>query len=296
MPMENREDRHGLGLREQAEAVAADRASHADRPDDLSLIDTRRLVHELQVHQVELELQNDELRRAQEEATLAEARRLEGIAVLAGQVAHNFNNLLTTIRGNVELALELDPDGPVVDCLREIEGASLVATRVTAQLLVYSRQQKLEPRLPDLLEAEGPATTSSAPSDAQEELQGGTETLLLVDDEAAVGRILRLLLEPLGYCLLSADSGPAALHVAQAHEGPIHLLVSDVLMPGMNGPELARQLVKERPDTKVLFVSGFCDDVIDRDGLPDGCVHFLGKPYKRQSLAEKVRSVLDGND
>ena len=132
------------------------------------------------------------------------------------------------------------------------------------------------------------ATTS-----ARATLPRGTETLLLVEDDPDLAAIQRLFLEPLGYTLLLAATGESALRVADGHDGPIHLLVTDVGLPGINGPELARRLVEARPETPVLFVSGYTQDALGHEGLVEESVRFLAKPYSRKKLAYGVRAALD---
>jgi two-component system, cell cycle sensor histidine kinase and response regulator CckA len=123
----------------------------------------------------------------------------------------------------------------------------------------------------------------------------GTETLLVVDDDAAVRTLSRLALQSFGYRVLDAVDGPTALSVAGAHQAPIHLLVTDVVMPGMTGRELADHLTGLRPALKVLYVSGYTDDAVIRAGVTAGDVAFLAKPITPGVLARKVRQVLDAS-
>jgi two-component system cell cycle sensor histidine kinase/response regulator CckA len=120
----------------------------------------------------------------------------------------------------------------------------------------------------------------------------GTETLLLVEDDEAVRNIVKAALEAQGYRLLVAASGEEALLLAQAHPGPIDLLVTDVVLPELNGKELARRLHKKRRDTVVLFMSGYTDVTLN-DGT-ENRVHFIGKPFTPAALNRKVRELLDG--
>jgi CheY-like chemotaxis protein len=121
----------------------------------------------------------------------------------------------------------------------------------------------------------------------------GTETLLLVDDDAAVRSLVRLALEMFGYQVLDAADGAAALRLSAAHQAPIHLLVTDVVMPGMSGRELAGCLTALRPGLKVLYVSGYTDDANVRKGVAASGAAFLAKPITPGVLARKVRLVLD---
>ncbi len=123
--------------------------------------------------------------------------------------------------------------------------------------------------------------------------RGGAETVLFVDDEEALRRISKRILESAGYTVLLAGSGTEVLEVLERHRGAIHLLISDIVMPGMNGPEIAAHVRKERPETVVLFMSGYADDMIGDAGVLGQEVHFLGKPYTGERLKAKVREVLD---
>ena len=101
-----------------------------------------------------------------------------------------------------------------------------------------------------------------------------------------------MILKSCGYNILEAESGDAALRLCEQHQGPIHLLLSDVIMPGMNGQELASHLMPGHPDMRVLYVSGYTNDVITRQGiLTEGTV-FLSKPFTSEGLARKVHDVL----
>jgi len=121
----------------------------------------------------------------------------------------------------------------------------------------------------------------------------GTETLIVVEDEAAVRTMTVRALHQLGYTVLAAGSGLEALAVATAHQGPIDLLVSDVVMPKLNGPELATRLRAARPDLRVLFVSGYAENAIFRHGVLDVGVEFLQKPFTIAALHERIRGILD---
>jgi CheY-like chemotaxis protein len=123
---------------------------------------------------------------------------------------------------------------------------------------------------------------------------GGQETLLIVEDEDVLRELTREVLEAAGYRVLSAASGEEALGVAALHEGAIDLLVTDVIMPGMSGAELARRLGPPRPQMKVLYASGYTADAIAHQGVLEDGTGFLQKPYTPGELETKVRAVLDG--
>jgi CheY-like chemotaxis protein len=124
----------------------------------------------------------------------------------------------------------------------------------------------------------------------------GTETILLVEDEERVRKMIRTILRRSGYNVLEAGSGDEALRVSQQHAGDIQLLVSDVIMPRMGGPELVERLGATRPSTKVLFLSGYTENTLVVRNVRSSCVAFLQKPVKPETLARKVREVLDSKD
>jgi PAS domain S-box-containing protein len=123
---------------------------------------------------------------------------------------------------------------------------------------------------------------------------GRGETILLVEDAQRVRAVVREILEMSGYAVLEARHGAEALEVSNRHAGPIHLLVTDVVMPQMSGRELAQRLATLRPDVKVLYMSGYTDDAIVRHGVLASGIAFLSKPFTPDALALKVREVLDG--
>ena len=124
------------------------------------------------------------------------------------------------------------------------------------------------------------------------ELDGGSETVLLVEDEEVVRNLARRILRDSGYRVIEAGSGEEALHLAGEHAGRIDLLLTDVVMPGMNGRELADRLVEIRPGTRVVFMSGYTEDVILQRGV-SGERAFLAKPFTPPMLARSVREALD---
>jgi PAS domain S-box-containing protein len=121
----------------------------------------------------------------------------------------------------------------------------------------------------------------------------GTETVLVVEDAPAVRAVARHVLERQGYTILEASNGDAALQLAAAHAGPIHLLLTDVVMPGMSGRQVAEKLAIRRPEMRVLYASGYTDDSIVRHGILEEGIAYLQKPFTPESLARKVRDVLD---
>ena len=125
------------------------------------------------------------------------------------------------------------------------------------------------------------------------ELPRGSETILLVEDDAAVRGIAARLLQEQGYAVLEAENGAVAAQLIGSHGGKIDLLLTDVVLQGIGGRELAVQARSKRPRIKVLFTSGYTDDVILQHRLLEHDVALLSKPFSRESIACKVREVLD---
>ena len=124
---------------------------------------------------------------------------------------------------------------------------------------------------------------------------GGSETVLVVEDQAEVRELTKRILEARGYTVLTADDGKQAVQLAGQHGKRIDLLLTDVVMPGMNGRELALSLAAQRSDIKVLFVSGYTGEAIRQHGLLELGAAFLQKPFTPDVLTRKVREVLDGS-
>ena len=121
----------------------------------------------------------------------------------------------------------------------------------------------------------------------------GRETVLIAEDDRGVRDLLRLALSRFGYHTLVAASGEEALAIAAAHQGPLPILVTDVVMPRMSGPQLRDRLLAIRPETRVLFLSGYTDDEMIKRGVLEDGVQFLQKPFPPDVLARKVREILD---
>jgi signal transduction histidine kinase/ligand-binding sensor protein/CheY-like chemotaxis protein len=121
----------------------------------------------------------------------------------------------------------------------------------------------------------------------------GMETILLVEDEAAILNITAIMLEKQGYSVLRAETPGRAIELAQEHPGTIHLLMTDVIMPEMNGRDLAKKILSIHPGMKRLFMSGYTADVIAHHGVLDEGVHFIQKPFSLPNMATMVREVLD---
>jgi len=140
--------------------------------------------------------------------------------------------------------------------------------------------------------ASGEVVQPAAPIQAHK-VEPGTETILLVEDEANLRYLARQYLEKQGYKVIEAADGAVAVQIAVAHEKVIHLLLTDVIMPGMNGRELAQRISEIRPNVKILYMSGYTENVIGHNGMLDEGVRLLQKPFNLRDLRSMVREVLD---
>jgi CheY-like chemotaxis protein len=135
-------------------------------------------------------------------------------------------------------------------------------------------------------------TGPAAPRPSSRVLKG-TETVLLVEDQAEVRTVTRETLRRHGYTVIEAASGADALGVAREHPGPIQLVLTDVVMPGMSGRQMAAEISVQRPGIRVLYTSGYTDEVIVHHGVLEPGLAFVQKPYTTDGLLQKVREVLD---
>jgi len=142
------------------------------------------------------------------------------------------------------------------------------------------------------VQAEPDVDHAAKPAGVFAQLSRGTETILIVEDEPRVGFLLATKLRMLGYTVMTALSGHEALALARAHPGPIHLLITDVVMPGMNGREVADALRIAHPEIRVLYISGYPDNIIGCYGVLEPGIALLQKPFGTSPLASKVREVL----
>ncbi|MCX7824109.1 MAG: PAS domain S-box protein [Verrucomicrobiae bacterium] len=139
---------------------------------------------------------------------------------------------------------------------------------------------------------------SAAPSTSvaelfQTRLYRGRETILLVEDDESVRRLIRQTLTSHGYIVLEAANGAEAVEKSGQYPGPIHLMISDVIMPGVGGHAAVKQMQPQRPDMKIMFISGYTADVMLRDGVISQRTSFLQKPFTSETLLRKVRAILD---
>ena len=227
------------------------------------------------------------------EQPLRQSAKMEAVCRVAGGVAHDFNNLLTAILGYSDLLLERLPAASQLSrYVTEVKKASEQAFSLTRQLLALSRQQAPAPQvyLSRADEQSSPAWTRETLSAAPQ----GSETILLVEDEDAVRELTRMVLLTKGYKVLEAANGEEALKICERHSGPIHLMVTDVIMPNVSGPELARRLATVRPETKVLYTSGYTGAAIRKPEVSNLEPPLLQKPFNSETLAHRVRDMLDG--
>ena len=120
----------------------------------------------------------------------------------------------------------------------------------------------------------------------------GTETVLVVEDQPDVRRLIEKTLSRYGYTVFTATNGPEATALARAYEGPIHVMLTDVILPGASGRETARQVVATRPSMHVLYMSGYTDDAIVQCGVLEPGLAFIQKPFTAEALARRIREVL----
>jgi CheY-like chemotaxis protein len=137
------------------------------------------------------------------------------------------------------------------------------------------------------------AAAHEEPRTAAAGMPRGAETILLAEDEDLVRGMTRDMLEMCGYTVIEAVDGVDALGVCERHDGPVHLLITDVVMPRMGGRELADRVSSVRPETRVLFISGYTENTIVHRGVLDAGVTLLQKPFTPEALAQRVRILLD---
>jgi CheY-like chemotaxis protein len=138
-----------------------------------------------------------------------------------------------------------------------------------------------------------PVQAVAAMDQGKPELSRRSETILLVEDAESLRELTRVLLKNNGYTVLVAENGAEAIELAEHEDRPIHLLLTDVVMPGMSGREVANYLTAKRPDMRVIYMSGYTNDVIAHHGVLDSGISFIEKPFSQETLMRKLREVLD---
>ena len=146
--------------------------------------------------------------------------------------------------------------------------------------------------LPRVAQVAGSAESPPLPASPAQ----GHETILLVEDEAAVRDLARDVLQANGYTVLEARHGSEALRICERHSGPIHLMLTDVVMPGMSGRQLADRVAPLQPNMTMLYMSGYTSNAIVHRGVLDAGTAFLQKPFTPDALARRVREVLNARD
>ena len=144
-----------------------------------------------------------------------------------------------------------------------------------------------------LLPSESEHAEEHAPQSPAAAPAAGSETILLVEDETVVRQLVAEILETNGYTVLQAGDGPSALELLRRHTGAVELLLTDVVMPGMSGPEVAQAVLAMKPGTQVIYTSGYTDSQIGHHGVLEPGIAFLQKPFSSDDLTRKVRAVLD---
>ena len=196
-------------------------------------------------------------------AQFQQAQKMESIGRLAGGVAHDYNNMLGVIMGFTELAMDkVNTDG-----------------KGTTFKIYLSRHS----------DAAMDTTIKSAP---EVPISHG-ESVLVVENEVSILKLTLKILDGLGYSVLTANTPNEAIRLAREHTGEIHLLITDVVMPDINGWDLAGKLLTLYPKLKCLFMSGYTANVIAHRGILDEGVHFIQKPFSKKELAVKIREVLE---
>jgi two-component system cell cycle sensor histidine kinase/response regulator CckA len=221
------------------------------------------------------------------------------------------NSLEEQLSGESHFGVELRrlrKDGTLVDVSLWTAPLHNQNGRMIASMSLFadtSRQKRLEEqfRQSQKMEAVGKLAGGVAhdfnnlltvtPTKGLKDIPQGTETVLLVEDEEEVRTLARLVLQRNGYHVLEATHGEEALRFCEQLQETIHLLVTDVIMPRMNGRQLAERLRQLRPDVKVLYISGYTDDAVVRHGILNRDTSFIQKPFTTDTLAQKVREVLD---
>lgn len=213
--------------------------------------------------------------RVQEE-TARVGQRLEALGKLTGATAHELNNLLTVILSNAAiLAAQLPPGERRRAELTDLESAARDATVLLQQLMAHARDA-------------GTAPAPVAPVTAR------GQTILLVDDEEAVRRAAVRILERLGYAVHPAASGEEALALWRAMRDRVALVIIDVVLPQVSGPEVARIIRAEGGNVPILFASGYSPEEAATLGELAAGATFLRKPWTREELAEQVRTAITG--
>lgn len=218
---------------------------------------------------------------------------LEAANKTASFVAHELNNLLTVININSEFLLESCLSPPSAQELAEIQRAARRASILARQLLASSRLEPFDASIAEAaLKKKSRATPGKTAAHAFEKAARTTETILLVDDEAAVRTLVKKILSQKGYRVFDAADGAIALRVAAAHVGEVDLVLTDVAMPNLGGRGMVEELRELSPDIRVLFMSGYPKEEIFPDKATAGRTPYLQKPFTSETLFAEIRAAL----
>jgi CheY-like chemotaxis protein len=222
-------------------------------------------------------------------------RDLEDANKTASFVAHELNNLLTVIQINTEFLLETAGENPAsAQELAQIQGAARRASILARQLLASSRLEPFDANLAEAaLKKKAFATTEKSAAAGLAKTPRVAETILLVEDEAAVRTLAKKILSQKGYRVLEASDGAIALRLAAAHVGEIDLVLTDVAMPNLGGRGMVEELRELSPGIRVLFMSGYPKEEIFPDKGSANRIPYLQKPFTGETLFTEVRSALD---
>jgi CheY-like chemotaxis protein len=164
-----------------------------------------------------------------------------------------------------------------------------------AQALAARGSSTFEIFLPLAASGETPAPAVQRPPERTAGPKAPSETILLVEDDDQVRNLTLAILHREGYSVFSAGHGEAALALVDAHDGPLHMLLTDVMLPGMDGRQVFQKVAETHPELKVLYMSGYLvDEVVDSRGIQKKSANFIQKPFSIEELVERVRQVLDG--
>jgi CheY-like chemotaxis protein len=219
---------------------------------------------------------------------------LEEANKTASYVAHELNNLLTVIQINTEFLLESAGENPAsAQELGEIQSASRRASILARQLLASSRLEPFDATVAEAaLRKKMVALTGKSAAPALEKAARTSETILLVEDEAAVRTLAKKILTQRGYRVFEAADGAIALRVAAAHVGEIDLVLTDVAMPNLGGRGMVEELRELSPSIRVLFMSGYPKEEIFPAKGSGNRIPYLQKPFTGEMLFSEVRAAL----
>ena len=221
-------------------------------------------------------------------------RDLEEANKTASFVAHELNNLLTVIQINTEFLLETAGENPAsAQELAEIQGAARRASILARQLLASSRLELFDANLAKAALKKKSSVTPEKSAARLEKTPRVAETILLVEDEAALRTLAKKILSQKGYRVLEASDGAIALRLAAAHVGEIDLVLTDVEMPNLGGRGLVEELSELSPGIRVLFMSGYPKEEVFPDKGSANRAPYLQKPFTGETLFSEVRSALD---